>query len=141
MANGVFNVAKGKAAEKIADAATNVGILILKTAEADSSLQDRTTVADILAGNTEATNTGYARKTGLTGTVTVDQANDRVDLDLPDQTWTAVAAAGGAWVKLIVFYEESAADSGRIPLTHHDFAVTPDGTDITATITNFFRAS
>jgi hypothetical protein len=144
MADGVFNVAKGKVAEKVADTPANLGVLLLKTAEADTALRDRTTVADILAGNTEANFTNYARKTAITGTVTVDQANDRTDVDMPDQTW---AAAGGATnntlVKLIVYYEEAAADATRIPLTHHDFAVTTDGTDLTAQIAaaGFFRAA
>jgi hypothetical protein len=28
-----------------------------------------------------------------------------------------------------------------VPMTQHDFAVTPDGSDITAQIAGFFRAS
>lgn len=145
MADFVFNIAKGAAAEKVRDSATVLGVLILRTAaiETDAVLKDKTTLTDLLSGTTdEATNAGYARKTALTATLTVDQANDRVDLDIPDQTWTAVAAGDG-WSKLVVFYEESAADTGRIPLTAHDFVVTPDGSDITAQIAaaGFFRAS
>lgn len=145
MANFVFNVAKGKAAEKVADATTSVGVLILRTAalESDATLQDKTTVADLLSGTTdEATNTGYARKTSVTGTVTVDQANDRTDVDIPDQTWTAVAAGDG-WSKLVIFLDEGGTDATRIPLTAHDFVVTPDGSDITAQIAaaGFYRAS
>jgi hypothetical protein len=68
-------------------------MLLLKTAEADATLKDRDDVAAILAnGSTEADFTNYARKTGLTGTITVDDTNDRVDVDIPDQTW---AVAGG----------------------------------------------
>lgn len=145
MADGVFNVAKGKVAEKVVDAPANLGVLLLRVAEADAALRDRATVADILAAaNTEANFTNYARKTGITGTVTVDQANDRTDVDMPDQTW---AAAGGATnntlVKAIVYYEEAAADATRIPLTHHDFAVTTDGTDLILQVAaaGFFRAA
>jgi len=141
MADFVFTSAAGKFNEKIADAASNLGIMILKTAEADATLRDRTTLTDILSANTEATNTGYARKTGITGTATVDAANNWITADCPDQVWTAVAAAGGAWVKLIVYYDDGGTDGTRIPISGHDFAVTPDGTDITATITNFARAT
>lgn len=144
MADGVFNIAKGAIAEKFRDGAANGLILLLKTNETVSSMIDRTTVADLLTGNTEANFTNYARKTGLTGTITVDNTNDRVDVDIPDQTW---AAAGGATnntlTKLIVAYQESAADSGRIPLTHHDFVLTTDTSDITAQVnaSGFHRAS
>lgn len=52
-------------------------------------------------------------------------------------------ARRAAITKLIVAYEESAADSGRVPLSHHDFAVSPDGSDVTAQINaaGFARAS
>lgn len=135
MADGVFNIAKGAVAEKIRDSATVVLILLLKANEAEATLIDRDTVALLLAeaGTTEADFTNYARKTGLTGTITVDDTNDRVDVDIPDQTWTAAGgASNNTLTKLIVAYEESAADSGRIPLTHHDFAETTTGSDITA---------
>jgi len=146
MADGVFNIAKGAVAEKIRDAGSNVGVMLLKAAEADNTLDDYDDLAALLgaAGNTEADFTNYARKTGLTGTVSVDDANNQVDADVPDQTWTA---AGGTTdntlVKVIIFYEEGASDAGRIPLTHHDFAVTTDGSDLTAQIASagFYRAS
>lgn len=145
MADGVFNIAKGAVAEKVRDGAGNLGVMLLKVAEADATLQDYDTLAAILAGaNTEADFTNYARKTGITGTVTVDDTNNRVDVDIPDQTWTSAGgASNNTLVKLIVYYEDSAADSGRVPLTHHDFAITTNGGDLTAQIATdgFFRAS
>jgi len=136
MADFVFNVAKGKAAEKCADATTSLGILILATAglESDAVLKDKTTLTDLVSGTTnEVTNSGYARKTGLTATVAVDQSGDKVTIDVADQTWAAVAAGDG-WSKLVTFLDEAGTDGTRIPLTAHDFVVTPDGTDIIATI-------
>jgi hypothetical protein len=145
MADGVFNIAKGAVAEKIRDSAAACLILLLKANEAEATLRDRDDVAAILAnGSTEADFTNYARKTGLTGTITVDDTNDRVDVDIPDQTWTAAGgAANNTLTKMIVAYQESAADSGRVPLTHHDFAATTDGSDITAQInaSGFYRAA
>lgn len=140
MADHVFNIAKGAAAEKVRDGASNVGILLLSTGEAEAAMSDYDTLAALLAGTpVEVSDASYSRKTGLTATLTVDDTNDRVDLDLADQTFSALA--GPDPVSLVVFYEESAADSGRIPLTHHDFAVTSDGSDVTAQIANFFRAA
>jgi hypothetical protein len=144
MADIVFNVAKGKAAEKVADGATVVGVLLLKIVESDALMKDRTTVADLLAGSTEANFTNYARKTALTGTVTVDQANDWVTISIPGQTW---AAAGGGTnntlAKLVVFYEEAAADATRIPLVALDFVVTTDGSDLAVTFNaaGFYKAA
>lgn len=145
MSDGVFNIAKGAFAEKFRDSAANGLILLLKVNETAATLVDYDTVALMLAGsNTEANFTNYARKTGLTGTITVDDTNDRVDVDIPDQTWTA--AGGGTnntLTKAIVAYQESAADSGRIPLTHHDFTPTTDGSDLTLVVnaSGFARAA
>lgn len=146
MADGVFNIAKGAAAEKFRDGAANGIVLLLVANEAEATLIDRDELAAMLAeaGTTEAVFTNYARKTGLTGTITVDDSNDRVDVDIPDQTFTAAGnGVNETTTKLIVAYEEAAADATRIPLTHHDFAVTTDGSDVTAQFNaaGFFRAA
>jgi hypothetical protein len=75
-------------------------------------------------------------------TLTVDDTNNRLDVDMADITWTA--ATGNAISALIVCYNPTAgADSTLIPLTKHDFVVTPDGSDITAQINTagFYRAA
>jgi hypothetical protein len=144
MADGVFNIAKGAAAEKIRDDATKIGVVLVKTAETDAALRDRTTLADILGGNTEANFTNYARKTALTATLNVDQGNDRVDISIPQQTWTAAGGAvNNTLAKLIVFYDEGGTDATRIPLTHHDFIATTDGNDLQTNfaVAGFYRAS
>lgn len=145
MADLVMNIAKGAWAEKIRDSAANLGILLLKTAEADATLKTRATVAAILAnGSTEADFTNYSRKTGLTGSLTVDNSNHRVDADVADQTWTSAGgASNNTLAKLIIFYEDTAADSGRVPISAHDFVATTDGSDLTAQINSagFARAS
>lgn len=137
MADGVFNISKGSFIEKVRDATTNVLVLLLKANEAEATMIDRADVAALLAeaGTTEADFTNYARKTGITGTITVDNTNDRADLDIPDQTWTtAGGATNNTLTKLVTAYEEAAADASRIPMTHHDFAATTDGSDLTAQI-------
>ena len=134
MADEVFNVGLGTFAEKFNDAAANGIVLLMEANEAEATLVDRTDLADVFveAGNTEATATSYVRKTGLTGTVTIDNSNDRVDVDIPDQTWSPLGnGANNPITKALVAYEDAAADATRIPLTHHDFALTPSGTDVT----------
>jgi len=157
VANQVFNIALGRVAELYNRVDTNdpansaLIIVILATAgiESDAVLKDKDTLADVVAGTTnEVTNTGYARKT-LTDADLVafapDDANDRVDLDIPDQTWTGVVAGDG-WNDFLVCYDSDTTggtDANIVPLTMHDFIVTPDGSDITAQIAaaGFFRAS
>lgn len=145
MSDFVFNIAKGAAAEKIRDSAANCGVLLLKTAEAEATLKRRADLAAILAnGSVECDFTNYARKTALTGTVNVDNTNDRVDADMPDQTWTAAGgASNNSIVRAVTFYQDSAADSGRVPLTCHDFVVTTDGSDLTlqVNVSGFYRAT
>lgn len=142
MADFVFNIAKGAVAEKVRDGASNLLVLLLIVAEADATMRDYDTVAALLAGTpNEATDGSYVRKTGITGTITVDDTNDRVDVDMPDQTWTTLA--GPAILDAIIAYEESASDAGRIPLVCLDFPVTPDGSDVTMQLNaaGFYRAS
>ena len=145
MADFVFTSATGVAVEKVNDAAANLGVLLLKVSEGDAGLRDRATVAAILAAaNTEADFTNYARKTGISGTNTVDTANNRTDIDMPDQTWVAAGgASNNTLVKAIVYYQDAAADASRIPLVGLDFAVTTDGTDLTMQLNaaGFYRAA
>lgn len=146
MADGVFNIAKGAFAEKFRDGAANGIILLMKANEAEATLLDRDELSALFAeaGNTEADFTNYSRKTGLTGTITVDDSNDRVDVDIPDQTWSSAGnGTNNTLTKLVVAYEESASEAGRVPLSHHDFAATTDGSDLTAQINaaGFARAA
>lgn len=154
MADFVYNISKGKVAEfgarVNANDPTNSVFLIevVNTSATDATLKDLDDFAAIEAdANTaEVANAGYARKTlSDTGgiTVTVDDTNDRTDVDAPDQTWTAVAA-GTAWTDVVTGYDSDSTagtDSAVKPMTQHDFSVTPDGSDITAQINVFFRAS
>jgi len=144
MADGVFNIAKGAAAEMFRDSGSAGIVLLMKANETEATLVDYDDLAALFvpAGNTEADFSNYARKTGLTGTITVDDTNNRVDIDIPDQTWSA-ATSGQSLTKLVVAYENAAADATRVPLTHHDFTPTTDGSDLTVQFnaSGFFRAS
>ncbi|MGH2663685.1 MAG: hypothetical protein ACRDH8_12965 [Actinomycetota bacterium] len=139
MADGVFNIALGRFAHyaSLPAAADAIIVAILQTTglQADATLRDHDDLGALLgAANDEPTNTGYARKTVTAVTVTVDDTNERVDVDHADQTWTGVAA-GTNWSKLLENYDGdtgAGADANIIPVSFHDFAVTPDGSDITA---------
>ncbi len=157
MADFVLNRSKGRVVEMAErvnanDPANSIFVLlVLATSgiESDATLRDKDTVSDLVSGTTnEVTNTNYARKTiDNTGSITItyDDTNDRVDVDLPDQTWTAVAAGDGFNDAVFCYDSDSTGgtDANIVPMTLHDFVVTPDGSDITVQLNaaGFFRAA
>lgn len=158
MANGLFNIARGAIgyysddARGLAGANSRLVLVVLQVAEADDTLNNYDDLDALLtaAGNTEAASTNYARieiaAAGVTWSVDDSGNTAKVVID-SDQTWSSVSqAASESWVKLLVCYDAdngAGDDSNIIPLTHHDFAVTPNGGDITADFdqTNGFWAS
>lgn len=122
---------------------------MLGSADTDAVLKDLDTFSAIESNASTAEQTGgtYARKT-LTDassiTITTDDTNDRVDVDCPDQTWTALTVTSGVVTDLVFGYDSdttAGTDANVVPCTQHDFSITPDGSDVTATIAVFFRAS
>jgi len=157
MADFVYNIAKGRVAElynrvDLSDPTNAVlVIVVLATSgiETDAVLIDKDDLAAVVAGTTnEVTNTNYARKVLSDADIVAfapDDTNDRVDLDIPDQTWTAVAAGDG-WNDVVICYDSDSTvgtDSGIVPMTQHDFVVVPDGSDIVMQVAaaGFYRAS
>jgi hypothetical protein len=153
MANFVFNVAKGRIVEfynrvENNDPSTSGFIVVpIETSglESQANLIDSLSLTEVLNGTTNEQST-MGRKTltdaDLAALPSPDTGNDRYDLDLPDITWTA--ASGNAISALVICYDAntgSGTDDDIIPMTYHDFVVTPDGSDVVATTTNFFRAS
>lgn len=157
MADFVFNIAKGRVAELYNRVDSNdpansalVVVVINAGAATDATLMDYDTLAAIEAdaNAAEVTNTGYARKV-LTDADLVafapDDTNNRVDLDFPDQTWTSVQS-GSNWTDALVCFDNdttAGTDASIVPMTCHDFAVTPSGSDITLQVAaaGFYRAS
>lgn len=143
----VFNDVKGEVktlAQLAAASDALLYVLIEATGlEADATLKDYNDLAALLAG-TSNEQVNQARKSTTTATITVDDTNDRVDIDIADQTYAALA--GNAIGKLLVCHDgdtTTGTDANVRPLTAHSFDVTPDGSDVTAQIaaTGFYRAS
>ncbi len=155
MADGVFNIAKGRVNEFVNRVNDNdptgseLVLILLKTDDTDANLKDFDDVAAILAGAAvEADFASYARidltDTDLAGSV-VDDGADTNDADITvDPVWSS-ATTGQALFRLIVAYDSTgaAADAALIPLTFHDFAITTNGNDLTAQIAaaGFFSAA
>lgn len=159
MANIVANIALGRVVQFYinidgntpANSAFIIALLATTGIEADSVIKDKDDFTALVSGATDfSTNTGGGRKT-LTDADLVayapDDVNDRVDLDIPDQTWTALANDGtGAISAIVIGYDDdttAGTDTNIVLCTKHDFVVTPDGSDVTAQIAaaGFFRAS
>jgi len=153
VANFVFNISKGRVVEfynrvENNDPSTSGFIVMpLETAglESQGVLEDKDDFAAVIAGSTNEQTT-MGRKTltdvDLAALPAPDDTNNRYSLDLPDITWTG--ATGNAISALCIGYDNDTGggtDANILPMTHHDFVVTPDGSDIVATTTEFFRAS
>jgi hypothetical protein len=154
MADLAFNIAKGRVVEFYnrvdSNDPANSALVIVPVdvgGVTDAALRDLDTLAAVLAaGVTERSTSGWSRKV-LTdadlGAWTPDDTNDRTDLDIPDLVWTPTA---GTVTDLIVCYDgdtTAGTDANIVPLTLHDFPITPDGSTVTAEIsaTGFFRAT
>jgi hypothetical protein len=160
MADLVMNIAKGRVTQLVIEVNGSVypnSALIVslwrRGSATDAALKDYDTVAlleaDAQAAElTSGVNANYARKTIIDATPTaiVDDTNEWVDVDIPDQTWTALGAGGTAITDLLVAWDNdttAGTDANQIPLTFHGFSVTPDGSDVVAQIATagFYRAS
>ena len=150
MADGIFNIARGKIGYYSGLPATDyITIVVLEVSEADDTLNNYDTLSALLAGTpNEATSTNYARKqlgSGITYSVD-DTANTAKSVVDSDQTWSSVSQAGSeVWVDLLMTYDPDQTNTAAsmIPMTFHDFSVTPNGGDITANFdqTNGFWGS
>lgn len=146
MANIVPNIALGRSkafADSIGTANAALIVIPIETSglEADSVLRDKADLAAFLVGSTnEQTTMGRKTITSVTGAV--DNTNDRYAVDCADITWTA--ATGNPISKLLFAYDNdttTGTDSNIVPWVLVDFVITPDGSDVTATITDFIRVT
>ncbi len=125
MAAIIFDVSKGGFGEKVRNAVT-LTWMVVKTAEADATLKTRTTVTDILAHNTEANFTNYARTaaSGVTRTVT---GADKVDVTASAVTWNSAGGGTNNTTAKIILFHNLGADGSNIPVFADDFVLTTDG--------------
>ncbi len=155
MADGVFNIAKGRVVEyynrvKSNDpAASTLVVLLFEGTLTDALLKDMDDIAEIEASAlVECVFTNYARKvltdSDLAALPAPDDSNDRYDVDIPDQTWTSAGNGDNDNIKrLIIAYDETAGiDALIIPLCFYDFVVATDGSNLTAQVDaqGFFSA-
>lgn len=118
MAELVYNAGKARAlAGLLASGTSNLVAALVITSKAGAADPDLATMAAI---DTVGTVAFHSQRVTLTGvTVTVDNANDRVNIDCADITFTA--AAGVTALAMIVYDKTTDTNDGtRIPLSFHD---------------------
>lgn len=143
VADKIFNQALSRVryfAEQVGVGNAAFGMLLCKSAglEADATLVDHDTIQSLLAGTTDECDfTNYARKTITSGVVvTVDDTNNRVDLDAPDQTWVSAGGASNNTVAAAILYFDadtsSGTDANLIPVAKYDVTpnITTDGSNL-----------
>lgn len=111
----------------------------------DATMRDYDDLAAVLAGaSDEATFTGYSRQTLTNVTVTVDDANDRVDIDCDDIEFSPTSAQALGAILICYKPDTGSADSAILPLIKDDFVVTtPTSGTVTYQVASggFLRAS
>ena len=138
MSDTMFNVAKGMWRYwcSLPDTSDALILVLFKTIQADDVLNNYGDLASIKASNTEAVFPGYVRKVITTGiSIVQNNTTNAVDIDVPDQTWTA-ASPTNALVKAVVCYRpaSNSLDSAISPIWAYGVTATTNGSDLIAQV-------
>jgi hypothetical protein len=136
MADFIFNNVKGEIKTLVSLPAANDALIVVLVeatgVEADDTLNNADDLAAVFAGATNE-QTNQSRKVVTSSiTVTVDDTNNRTDVDVPDQVYTALG--GNAISDAIFAYDgdtTGGTDANIRPISMHDFPITPDSSDVT----------
>lgn len=144
MADVFFNIAKGRwvgYADAVGTGNAAFIMVLLKDTglEADNTLVDYDTLGAVLsAANDECDFTNYARKAITAKTITLDDTNNRIDVDVADQTWTSAGGASNNTIGAVLICYDSdttgGTDANIVPIAKWDCATTTDGTNFIAQI-------
>jgi hypothetical protein len=152
MANHAFNIAKGRAIElvnrvKTGDpAASRLYVIPLSTSVAQATAEDVDDFAALItAGAVEQTAGGWARITIAAADITAvtpDDTNNRFDGDFIDLSFGAITTGNNATGLVVCYASVATPTNGQlVPISHHDFAITADGSVVTGTVAVFYRAA
>lgn len=156
MASHAFNIAKGRAVELVNrvkngdPAAARLYVIPLSTLVAQATAEDVDDFAALItAGAVEQTAGGWGRITIAAADITTptpDDTNNRFPADFIDVNWGSGGSGpttGNNIVSLVVCYASVASPTNAqlLPLSHHDFVITADGSQVTGTVTDFYRAT
>lgn len=116
--------------ETVADARIRVLLLTVATGAGNP---DHDTVTAAIASATECSGTGYVRKdVPASGrSITVDDTNNRIQLEADDITWTGADFTDvAAW---LMYYDSTGTDSDatNIPIAYGELVAEPNGGPLT----------
>jgi hypothetical protein len=143
MAALIANQSAGRVAQYASLPATNDALILVLMksagAEALTVLQDYDTLLAVLAAtNDECDFTNYSRKTLAGITVTVDDTNNRVDIDCNDVVYTSAGgASNNTGLRAGVFYDPDTTggtDADLIPVGFFDASFTTNGNNLNVNI-------
>jgi hypothetical protein len=118
MASAFYNQGKAYLTETLWESG-NMGVLLLKSGSFNAGADF---VSDLTPATNEADATNYVRKVLATPTATIDDADNRVDYDSADLTWTALGGASNNTIIAAVLYDNTTgADSTRRLIAFIDF--------------------
>lgn len=145
MADLLCNIAKGRWIEWARNVDTgspaNSALIYVPFdagAATDDQLRDAATLSALLALGTERSTSNWNRKTHVAAnvTVTVDNSGNLQSVDVDDLVWTPGPTAGNV-TDIVVGYDSDTTggtDANILPIGVFDFAITPDGSVVTAQI-------
>lgn len=144
MATKVFNYAKGRILQAYLASRTLRVALLMTNTTADTE-NDGISFVDEIATLDEFDGANYVRKELSGGVVTVNDANDRGELDFADVTWTALGAGTRSIAGILVFEAPSGTGTGdeASPVgwwLEFPSPKTPDGSDFVLSINDLLRA-
>lgn len=152
MGTFTFNIALGKVnayVERVdSNDPANSAIIVVpidRGAATDATLKDMDTLAAVLGAVTERNTNNWNRKTltdsDLTAPLRTTPTTGRGGHG--DLLWSPGPTSGNVTDLLFCYDPDttSGTDAGIVPLTCHAWAITPDGSEVTATVADFFRAS
>ena len=94
--------------------------------------KDDLTVAVVLlrAGTTELSSTNYVRQALANETTVQDDANDRVEFDADDATFSSLVQSSTEAIVAYLVFKDGGADSSSVPILQVDISpsITPNGT-------------
>lgn len=151
MANHAFNIVKGRAIElvnrvKVGDpAASRLYAIPLSTSVAQATAEDVDDFAALItAGAVEITTNGWARITIAAADITAiapDDTNNRNDADFIDLAFGSPTAGTTSGIVICYASVASPTNAQLMPISHHDWVITGDGSAVTGTVAVFYRAT
>lgn len=111
--------------------------------DTEAEIQDSDTITNLLgfSGVVEATGGSYARVNLTSSTVTEDDTNNRANCDFANATFSAVPGSNNPTYGGFISRGSGVNGDSFIALFIFSAAVTPNGSDITVTITDWMRAT